>query len=248
MFSRATTRAKKNRAEDESLDTDAPTLRLAGASVAVGDHRRVRRILHGINWIIRPGEHWAVLGANGSGKSTLLRAIYGDLPAARGGVLERFAVERAAVAAARSAQANGFCFARFAATLCRRCERDRGRLPAFRRAWACSAGPRERNWPWRKRPCAGWARAGWPRGAGTRFPSVKHGWRCWPARWRTALACFCWTSRATVWPRPPARGFPRVVERAARAGAQVVVAAHRVEDLPACVNHVLRLKDGRVSR
>ena len=64
--------------------------RLVNVSVAVGDHRHVRRILHGINWTIRPGEHWAVLGANGSGKSTLLRAVYGELPAARGGVLERF--------------------------------------------------------------------------------------------------------------------------------------------------------------
>jgi molybdate transport system ATP-binding protein len=36
-------------------------------------------ILHGIDWRLMPGEHWAILGANGSGKSTLLKLIRGEL-------------------------------------------------------------------------------------------------------------------------------------------------------------------------
>jgi molybdate transport system ATP-binding protein len=46
---------------------------------------------------------------------------------------------------------------------------------------------------------------------------------------------------------PAARAkFLRAVERAARAGAQIIIAAHRAEDLPPCVNRVLRLHHGRM--
>ena len=38
-----------------------------------------KRILHGITWRWRRGESWAVLGANGSGKSTFLRLVAGEL-------------------------------------------------------------------------------------------------------------------------------------------------------------------------
>jgi len=37
-------------------------------------------ILHDINWTIRAGESWALLGPNGSGKTTLLSLILGDNP------------------------------------------------------------------------------------------------------------------------------------------------------------------------
>jgi len=54
------------------------------------EHLRVRRqgktVLQNINWRIRRGEQWAVLGPNGSGKTTLLGAIAGRLPTAAGGI------------------------------------------------------------------------------------------------------------------------------------------------------------------
>lgn len=57
-------------------DTPAATeflVRITNASVDM----EARRILDGINWTLRPGEHWAVLGPNGAGKSTLLSLLAG---------------------------------------------------------------------------------------------------------------------------------------------------------------------------
>ena len=36
-------------------------------------------VLRDVDWHLRPGEHWAVLGANGAGKSTLLKLVHGML-------------------------------------------------------------------------------------------------------------------------------------------------------------------------
>jgi molybdate transport system ATP-binding protein len=38
------------------------------------------RILEDVDWTVRRGEHWALLGANGAGKTTLLSLILGDHP------------------------------------------------------------------------------------------------------------------------------------------------------------------------
>ena len=43
-------------------------------------------ILDGIDWCVRAGEHWAVLGPNGCGKTSLMMVATGYLPASRGRV------------------------------------------------------------------------------------------------------------------------------------------------------------------
>jgi iron complex transport system ATP-binding protein len=53
----------------------------------VGYRRQQTQILSDINWPLRPGEHWAVLGPNGSGKTTLLRIACGYLWPSTGRVL-----------------------------------------------------------------------------------------------------------------------------------------------------------------
>ncbi len=46
-----------------------------------------RRVLAGIDWALRSGEHWLVTGPNGAGKSTLLRLLHAELRPARGGTI-----------------------------------------------------------------------------------------------------------------------------------------------------------------
>ncbi len=41
-----------------------------------------RKIVDGVDWEVKRGEHWALLGDNGSGKSTLLSLVCGDNPQA----------------------------------------------------------------------------------------------------------------------------------------------------------------------
>ncbi len=58
--------------------------------VAALDGVSVRRgsatVLHPVDWTIRSGERWVVIGANGAGKSTLLALLAGALPPTTGAV------------------------------------------------------------------------------------------------------------------------------------------------------------------
>ncbi len=49
-----------------------------------------KNILRGIDWEMKAGENWALLGKNGAGKSTFLRLISGDRRPASGGEIRRF--------------------------------------------------------------------------------------------------------------------------------------------------------------
>lgn len=55
---------------------DAVTLRVAGED-------RFRNV----QWTIRPGEQWAIIGPTGSGKSTLLQAVLGRVPVSEGEIM-----------------------------------------------------------------------------------------------------------------------------------------------------------------
>ncbi|KAG2202365.1 hypothetical protein INT47_008836 [Mucor saturninus] len=51
-------------------------------------------VLAGINWTIRKGERWALMGPNGSGKTTLLSLVTGDHPQAYANNLSLFGRQR----------------------------------------------------------------------------------------------------------------------------------------------------------
>jgi molybdate transport system ATP-binding protein len=65
-------------------------VRIREADLYVG----YRAVLEGLNWTLRAGEHWAIVGANGAGKSSFLKLLYGDLSPALGGTIERIGFPR----------------------------------------------------------------------------------------------------------------------------------------------------------
>ena len=64
------------------LKTAEPILQISNLRVQRGG----ATILDGVNWRVRGGEHWAILGANGSGKTSLLSALTGYLTPSSGEV------------------------------------------------------------------------------------------------------------------------------------------------------------------
>ncbi|MBS0376385.1 MAG: ATP-binding cassette domain-containing protein [Proteobacteria bacterium] len=52
-------------------------------------YRDYRPVVRDLDWVVGAGEHWAIQGANGSGKSTVIGCLYGLVPIALGGTLER---------------------------------------------------------------------------------------------------------------------------------------------------------------
>jgi molybdate transport system ATP-binding protein len=71
--------ARKAARPPETSDPGAePLVQMKGVTVSYG----AKTVLENIDWTVRGGEHWAVLGPNGAGKTTLLSLIAGDHPQA----------------------------------------------------------------------------------------------------------------------------------------------------------------------
>jgi iron complex transport system ATP-binding protein len=71
-------------AEAMSLELQPDPIALHGVRVEVDGASRP--LLAGIDWRVRTGEHWALIGANGAGKTTLLRVLTGTIEPTRGSV------------------------------------------------------------------------------------------------------------------------------------------------------------------
>ena len=65
-----------NPAGQPQLAPDAARITLKNGVVSYND----RPVLHGLNWEVKPGQHWQIVGPNGAGKSTLLSLVTGDHP------------------------------------------------------------------------------------------------------------------------------------------------------------------------
>jgi iron complex transport system ATP-binding protein len=75
MYARMHQAALISEPDPDPIDLSGVAVELDGA---------VRPLLTGIDWRVRAGEHWALIGANGAGKTTLLRVLTGGLEPTRG--------------------------------------------------------------------------------------------------------------------------------------------------------------------
>ncbi|MCE9531986.1 MAG: ATP-binding cassette domain-containing protein [Planctomycetes bacterium] len=74
----------------KSVASSKPIIEMSHVNVGYGD----RPILRDVNWCVREGERWALLGPNGSGKTTLLSLIAGDHPQAYSNKIILFGKQR----------------------------------------------------------------------------------------------------------------------------------------------------------
>lgn len=65
------------------LTKRSPLITLRDVTLGFG----ARPILQRVDWEIRRGDHWAIVGRNGSGKSTLAQALYGGAPVVGGEIV-----------------------------------------------------------------------------------------------------------------------------------------------------------------
>ncbi len=78
--------ARSRRERMEGVETDARTSAPDAREDVLVEMRNVtvewsgRRVIDGLDWTLRAGEHWLIRGPNGSGKTTFLELISGDNP------------------------------------------------------------------------------------------------------------------------------------------------------------------------
>ncbi len=72
------------------LPEGTPPVVMKEVLVAYGE----KRVLSGLNWSVKAGEHWKISGPNGSGKSTLLSLVSGDNAQAYANDITLFGIKR----------------------------------------------------------------------------------------------------------------------------------------------------------
>jgi molybdate transport system ATP-binding protein len=77
---------KTNMPKLEYATGEAPLIEIEKVDIALGGNCILKRI----DWTVKDGENWALLGPNGSGKTTLLKLIVGEERPVWGGVIRRF--------------------------------------------------------------------------------------------------------------------------------------------------------------
>ena len=220
-----------------------PIVELRNVSVRYGENT----VLRNIDWIVREGEHWAILGANGAGKTTLLGLVLGDNPQTNALDVRVFGKRMGREICARELRENvghvspelHLSFPRASTALATVASGFFGSIGLYRQ-------PGEEQW---RQAESLLAQVHLAKHAGTPFGELSEG------RQRLALLARAMvrTPRLLVLDEP-CQGLDEadrtLVHTAlgrllADGGTQVLYVTHHPEDLPAAIGHVLRLTDGR---
>lgn len=219
-----------------------PLLAVEGADVRVEG----RTVLHGVSWVVRAGESWAVVGPNGAGKSTLLRLVVGDEQAAPGGRVARLDLgERAGVfeVKARVGLVSPELQARHRADLLAE--------DVVASGFTASIGLPEEPTPEQRRVAAAcMARLGVAHLAGRRVHAVSYG-----ELRRLLLARALVRDPDLLVLDEPCDGLDpdgraavlAAIQALCEQGAHIVLVTHHAEDLVPAIGHVLALERGRVA-
>jgi molybdate transport system ATP-binding protein len=206
-----------------------------------------KRVLHRINWQIRENEHWAVLGANGAGKSTFLKLLGGDLHPAAGGRVQRwnFTAKNTLWDIRRRI---GFLSPELQANY-------RDSLSAqdvIASGFFSSIGLRQKpNSNQRRKVRKLMTDFGVSQLADKRVGQMSYG----EFRKILLLRALVHSPELLLCDEPfdgldaeARRDFRDALENAARAGIQLLIVTHHVDELPACISHTLLLENGRIAR
>ena len=222
----------------------AQVLRLSNVAL----FRDYRRVISRFDWTIRAGEHWCITGPNGAGKSTLVALLYGDLWPALGGRIERLGVPRGAPIGEWKRTVGIVSPELQAAFSATACTVEEIVLSGLHSSIGLDTHPTARE---RARARGALQALGLRHLAQRRARELSYG------QLRLALL-----ARALVLPRrvllldEPLDGLDgevrahvlALIDRAVRGGAQLIIASHHPEDLPAYVNHIVELRAGRPPR
>ncbi|HET9597138.1 MAG TPA: ATP-binding cassette domain-containing protein [Anaeromyxobacteraceae bacterium] len=232
----------------ERSDATASRSRRAPSPLFVLEHADVHvegtPVLHDLSWTIRRGESWAVVGPNGAGKSTLLRLLVGDEQAMPGGRVARLSLgERADVWEVK---------ARVGIVSPELQARHRQDLPVddvVASGFGSSIGLSEEPTPAQRAAAArALGELGVSHLAGRRIHGLSYG-----ELRRVLLARALVRDPDLLVLDEPCDGLDpesrqallEAVERLGRAGRQVVLVTHHLEDLVPSITHVLALERGR---
>ena len=203
-------------------------------------------VLQSVDWTIRPGEHWALVGNNGSGKTTLLKLIFGDLLPVDGGTVHWF----------NSRQWNGLAEIRehigyVSAEFQENYDRNVSGLEVVESGFFSSIGVWEKIHPRQKKraeACMDLLEIHHLAGKPYRSMSYGEARRILLARalvHRPALLIL--DEPCTGLDIPTRERFLATLQKLARS-TQLIYVTHHIEEILPAITHVLYLKDGRPFR
>lgn len=217
-----------------------PCIVMKDIRVAYGDHPVIR----GLDWTVRPGEHWAITGPNGAGKSTLLGLVAGDHPQAYANDIRLFGRKRGSGESIGEIKAH---IGVVSAGLQMGYHKSISVFDAVLSGFFDSIGLYRQAADWQKRAASQWLRRlGLAELADCRFDRLSYGQRRMVLIGRALVK----SPRILILDEPCQGLDPenrrqvldRIDQIGASGSAQLLYVTHHPTEIPACITHHLRFE------